>query len=221
MRFVAWLGGILVCLISGPATLAAIDDRYPPITWMVIVAAIGGSIICTTGCAYEFFRALSPKSEIRIHRPRRLGTRIGTIRPSDELAWDRLSPADHECRRRVLLYVVNETDQQQRLTIQPGESRVVWPRYPTQIYVEHRELTLEPHEGGNLDFLITNPGVGWPDKADWPHRIYWLWIRGHTRSGRTVRFFGPVRGRPLRIANANGLTDYLIHVTRLGLVRPN
>jgi hypothetical protein len=192
----------------------------PPSLLVVVVALVGGVISCI-GCIYEAFRAVFRKPEVLISRPRRLGTRVGTIRPNDELAWDGFSDADRERRRRVLLYVLNDTDRQQTITIQPGDSDVVWPWYPTRIYVEPRQVTLDPHQGGNMDFLITNPGAGWPDKAEWPDRIYWLRIRGHTQSGRIVRFIGAVRARPLRIANAQGLTDFLFHVTRLGFVRPN
>jgi len=220
MRFAAWLAVLIASVIGGPATLAAIDDRYPLITLAVIVVTVVGISIGAIGCLYEAFQAVFRKPEILISMPRRLGTRVGTIKPNDELAWDQFSGPDRERGRRVLLFVLNDTDQPQTISIQTGDSDVVWPRYSNRIYVEPRLITLGPHQGGNMDFLITHLGAGWPDQAEWPKRIYWLRIRSHTQSGRIVRFFGPVRARPLRAVKPQ-FTDYLFHVTRLGLVRPN
>jgi hypothetical protein len=160
------------------------------------------------------------KPEILIGRSCRLATRIGTTGP-DELKWDQYSKAEQDRRRRVLLFVLNDTGHQQRIVIEPDDLSVVWPRYATRVLVEYRALTLAPHEGGNVDVLIANSASGWPDPAEWPKRIYWIRIRAHTQSGRIVRFFGPIRARPLRTVGPNGLTDYLFHVSRFGFVRPN
>jgi hypothetical protein len=221
MRFAAWLAGLAAFALVGPATLAAIDDRYPPLTWIVVALTVGGSVTCGFGCLFEIGRLPFRKSDVRVARPRRLGTRIGTLRPNDELPWDRFSDAERERRRRVLLYVVNETDHPETISIQADGSDVVWPRSPTRIYVEPRTVALDPHEGGNLDFLITNLGNGWPDKREWPNRIYWLRIRGHNKAGKIIRFHGLVRARPLRIVKPQAHSDYLFHVTRFGFIRPN
>src|SRR5207245_10457810 len=101
MRLLGWLGGLATFLFGGITTLAAIDNRYPPITAIVVVLTVGGSVITGAGFILELVRTVVRKPEILIGRPRRLATRIGTTGP-DELKWDQYSKAEQDRRRRVL-----------------------------------------------------------------------------------------------------------------------
>lgn len=101
MRFVAWLGALAAFLFGGVTALAAIDDRYPPLTFLVLFLTVFGTIITAAGSIFELSRIGVRKPKVVISRPRRLGTRIGATGP-EELKWDAYSDAERERRRRVI-----------------------------------------------------------------------------------------------------------------------
>lgn len=165
----------------------------------VTAAVFTGVLVVIGWLTYRQVRTLAAhRNPIKIGRPQTYGERY---RPKSGVP---LAVRTH--LRNIAVYMFNHSDVEQKVRIDSGRSRIVWPRLTgTRISVAGRGFSIGPHEGGNLLLEVASSTGQWPadvprpDEANAPRyeRRYWLRLRGVTTSGHRIRFFGPVTLREL------------------------
>lgn len=174
----------------------------PPVDWwsrigLVATAIFTGATAVITWRAYQHGRTVAgARRPIVVDAKRPVGM-VGYDHP---LAWSYEGTDFSAARFRYAdLYVYNQSDIDQRFTIDGGRSGIVWPRFHHRLKVQSTELSLVARYGGNTAVPIISLSGEWPAdevRGEFFRRRYWLRLRGMTRSGHAVKFFGLVRLRP-------------------------